>query len=172
MEPEFSLPHSQQPAITSPFHCLGCTVGSVRFRFLCVSFVTGEVVTVRSCWHVAQPKAGGPPLVGSPRLLVQCIRSFPPYLEAVPPAATWGRTMPLWQHWAHLLWHSSARSWPHILHNLLLQPPVSLFSRVWLLLSLTIVSPLPFRERSRLWEDNVLGRHEDLISEVGVTGWC
>jgi hypothetical protein len=29
------------------------------------------------------PQAGGPPLVGCPRLFVQYIRSYPPYLEAV-----------------------------------------------------------------------------------------
>jgi hypothetical protein len=29
------------------------------------------------------PQAGGPPLVGCPRLLNQYIRSYPPYLEAV-----------------------------------------------------------------------------------------
>jgi hypothetical protein len=29
------------------------------------------------------PQAGGPPLVGCPRLLIQYIRSYPPYLEAV-----------------------------------------------------------------------------------------
>jgi hypothetical protein len=29
------------------------------------------------------PHAGGPPLVGCPRLLIQYIRSFPPYLEGV-----------------------------------------------------------------------------------------
>jgi hypothetical protein len=28
-------------------------------------------------------QAGGPPLVGCPRLLIQYIRSFPPYLEGV-----------------------------------------------------------------------------------------
>jgi hypothetical protein len=28
------------------------------------------------------PQAGGPPLVGCPRLLIQYICSFPPYLEA------------------------------------------------------------------------------------------
>jgi hypothetical protein len=32
------------------------------------------------------PQAGGPPLVGCPRLLIQNIRSYPPYLEAVPPS--------------------------------------------------------------------------------------
>ncbi|KAJ4452211.1 hypothetical protein ANN_03729 [Periplaneta americana] len=29
------------------------------------------------------PQAGGPPLIGCPRLLIQYIRSYPPYLEAV-----------------------------------------------------------------------------------------
>ena len=33
-------------------------------------------------------QVGGPPLVGCPRLLIQNIRSYPPYLEAVPPTAT------------------------------------------------------------------------------------
>ena len=42
-------------------------------------------------------QAEGPPLVGCPRLLIQYIRSYAPYLEAVPPPATRGRAMPLWQ---------------------------------------------------------------------------
>jgi hypothetical protein len=29
------------------------------------------------------PQAGGPPLVGCPRLLIQYIRSYPPYLDGV-----------------------------------------------------------------------------------------
>jgi hypothetical protein len=29
------------------------------------------------------PQTGGPPTVGCPRLLIQHIRSYPPYLEAV-----------------------------------------------------------------------------------------
>jgi hypothetical protein len=29
------------------------------------------------------PQAGGPPLVGCPRLLIQYIRRYPPYLDAV-----------------------------------------------------------------------------------------
>jgi hypothetical protein len=41
--------------------------------------------------------SGGPPLVGCPRLLTYCIRSYPPYLEAVTPTTTGGRAMPLWQ---------------------------------------------------------------------------
>jgi hypothetical protein len=43
------------------------------------------------------PQAGGPHLVGCPWLLIQYNRSYPPYLQAVPPSATWGRAMPWWQ---------------------------------------------------------------------------
>jgi hypothetical protein len=43
------------------------------------------------------PQAGGPPFVGCPWLLIQNIRSYPPYLKAIPPSATWGRAMPWWQ---------------------------------------------------------------------------
>jgi hypothetical protein len=38
---------------------------------------------VRSCYPAPNPQGGGPPLVGCPRLLIQYIRSYPPYLEAV-----------------------------------------------------------------------------------------
>jgi hypothetical protein len=38
-----------------------------------------------------KPKAGGPSLVSCPRLLIQYIRSYPPYLEPFPPSATRGR---------------------------------------------------------------------------------
>jgi hypothetical protein len=43
------------------------------------------------------PQDGVPPRVGCPRLLIQNIRSYPPYVQAVPPSATWGRAMPWWQ---------------------------------------------------------------------------
>jgi hypothetical protein len=33
--------------------------------------------------HQLNPQAGEPPTVGCPRLLIQYIRSYPPYLEAV-----------------------------------------------------------------------------------------
>jgi hypothetical protein len=39
------------------------------------------------------PQDGGPPLVGCPRLLIQYVPSYPPYLEAVPPSATWARAI-------------------------------------------------------------------------------
>jgi hypothetical protein len=38
-----------------------------------------------------------------PRLLIQYIRSYAPYLEAVPPSATPGRAM-LWGQGFHLTW--------------------------------------------------------------------
>jgi hypothetical protein len=37
------------------------------------------------------------PLVDCPRLLIQHIRSYPPYVQAVPPCRTRGRAMPWWQ---------------------------------------------------------------------------
>jgi hypothetical protein len=45
----------------------------------------------------SNPIAVGPPFVRYPRLIIQYIRNYPPYLEAVLPSATWGRTMPWWQ---------------------------------------------------------------------------
>jgi hypothetical protein len=42
------------------------------------------------------PQAGGPPLVGCPRLLIQYIRSYHPYLEVAFPSVSWGRAMPWW----------------------------------------------------------------------------
>jgi hypothetical protein len=64
------------------------------FRGVMWSFVTW-LVFLR--WGVVStslnPQAGGPPLVGCPRLLFQYIRSHPPYLEAVTPSIIWGRAM-------------------------------------------------------------------------------
>jgi hypothetical protein len=58
-------------------------------------------IFIFSRWGVVStspnPQAGGPPLVGCPRQLIQYIRSYPPYLQAVPSFATWGRAMPWWQ---------------------------------------------------------------------------
>jgi hypothetical protein len=92
MEPEGSLPHSQQPAT--------CTYPEPYQRIspgprLCIVF-RNMVIFLR--WGVVStspnPEAGGPPLVCCPRLH---IRSYPPYLQAVPPSATRGRAMPWWQ---------------------------------------------------------------------------
>jgi hypothetical protein len=43
------------------------------------------------------PQAGGPHLVGCPRLLIQYIFSYPPYPQDFPPSAPWGCAMPWWQ---------------------------------------------------------------------------
>jgi hypothetical protein len=47
------------------------------------SFVTSLFFTARICQPHAQPSAGRPPLVGCPRLTIQYIRGYPPYLLAV-----------------------------------------------------------------------------------------
>jgi len=66
-------------ALLSLFCCSGCTKGSVQFRGKCSRFVTRYVFTVRSCQHLFQTEAGGPPLVGCARLLIQYIGSYPPF---------------------------------------------------------------------------------------------
>jgi hypothetical protein len=56
-------------------------------------------------WGVVKPprspKAGVPPPVGCSRLLIQYIRSYPPYLKAVSSIPS---AMPWWQG-THLTWH-------------------------------------------------------------------
>jgi hypothetical protein len=56
-----------------------------------------------------KPQAGGPPLAGCPRLVIQYIRSYPRYPEDFPPSANWGRAMPWWQG-THLPWLTHART--------------------------------------------------------------
>jgi len=51
--------------------------------FLNINILQGGVVSISP-----NPQAGGPPLVGRPRLLIQFIRSYPPS-EAAPLSATW-----------------------------------------------------------------------------------
>jgi hypothetical protein len=65
---------------------------SVRVRWFLVTcyFLWWEVVI-----PTPNHQAGGPPLVVCPWLLIKYIRSYPPFLEAVPPSATRGRAM-LW----------------------------------------------------------------------------
>jgi hypothetical protein len=46
---------------------------------LCEHFVTWYVFMVSGCYSLAQPLAGGTPLVGCPCLLIQNIRSYLPY---------------------------------------------------------------------------------------------
>jgi hypothetical protein len=69
-EPEGSSPHPQQSA-TGP--CPECVVIRNKYWVL-----RGRVVSLPH-----NPQAGGPPTVGCPRLLIQYIGSYPPYLEAV-----------------------------------------------------------------------------------------
>ena len=86
------------PNLIPIFHCLGRTEGSVWFRGFLRYFVTWKILKRRGVVSISSnPQAGGPPLFGCSRLLFQYIRSYPPYLEAVPPSATWGRAMLLWQ---------------------------------------------------------------------------
>jgi len=58
------------------------------------------------------PEAGGPRLAGCPRLLIQYIRSYPPYLEAVPPSVR-GSPM-LWWQWPiyhGFIWNDWGNPW-------------------------------------------------------------
>jgi len=68
-------------AFTSARHLsLSWAKVSVQVRGLMFSyFITMCVFTARSCYNLAEPQAGGPPLVGCPLLLTQYIRSYPPY---------------------------------------------------------------------------------------------
>jgi hypothetical protein len=52
---------------------------------------------MKGCNPKPNPKAGGPPLVVCPRLLIQYIHSSPLLLEAVPPSTTRGCAMLWWQ---------------------------------------------------------------------------
>jgi hypothetical protein len=60
--------------------CWGRTKFSIQVCDTCVCFVTRAVFTVTSCQHLAQP----PPLVCCPRILIQYIRSYPPYYRQFP----------------------------------------------------------------------------------------
>jgi hypothetical protein len=68
MEPEGSIQCPQEAA--GPRSC-------VIFHNKVGFFWSEEMLALRTT------QAGGPPLVGCPRLLIQYIRSCPPYLEAV-----------------------------------------------------------------------------------------
>jgi len=74
METEGSLPHSQVPA-TCPYPKVSVQVQG----FVCEYFVTRYVLMGRSCQHLAQTQSWRTTLVGCPRLLIQYIRSCPPY---------------------------------------------------------------------------------------------
>jgi hypothetical protein len=96
MEPEGSLPHSQvpatclypEPAQSSPYPHIPLVPLSLLKPYqiirpcprLCLWIFRNK--DSFSQWVVSpssKPQAGGPPLVGCPRLLIQHIRSYPPY---------------------------------------------------------------------------------------------
>jgi hypothetical protein len=60
----------------SLFRYLRRAQGSILAQGTCFRFVTRSVITVISCFHLAQTQAGRPPLVVCPRLLIQYIRSY------------------------------------------------------------------------------------------------
>jgi hypothetical protein len=73
------------PNLISIFFRLGrLSKESVQVRGFLWSFVTSLFLGQGVVSPMANPQAWGPPLVGCPRLLIQYIRSYPPYLEAAP----------------------------------------------------------------------------------------
>ena len=68
MEPEGSLPHSQAFPTCPPEET------SHKWMFLNMNVLQGGVISTSH-----NPQAGGPPFVGCPWLLIQFIRSYPPY---------------------------------------------------------------------------------------------
>jgi len=71
-----------------PFHCLGCTKGSVKAQGTCILVVTRPVFKARSCQQVAQtPRCSTNPC----RLSVFAYLIYsqlPSIMEALPPSAT------------------------------------------------------------------------------------
>ena len=87
MEPEGSFPSSQAPATfsypeptpSSPHNPFPLPQDPSRpWVVLNNFFPRGGVVSASP-----NPEAGGPPLVGCPRLLIQLIRSYPPYRRPI-----------------------------------------------------------------------------------------
>jgi hypothetical protein len=78
-EPDQSSPCHPSPNLMFLFNCLGCTKGPVQTRGQYTRFVTRPILW----WGVVNTShnlhAGGPPLIGCTRLLIQYIRSYPPY---------------------------------------------------------------------------------------------
>jgi hypothetical protein len=100
MEPEGSLPCSQksatEPSLERNEHIrFPLPSWFRRIRSIprpCVTFCNRLFFT-KSYYASHNTKAGGPPIVGCPRLLIQYNRSYPPYLETV--SSIPGRAM-LW----------------------------------------------------------------------------
>jgi hypothetical protein len=74
--------------------------GSFQAQGTGIRFITRPVFVVTFVRTTPNPQAGGPPLVGCPWLLIQCIHSYPPYwslfLHVQPKdAPCWGDRDPL-----------------------------------------------------------------------------
>jgi hypothetical protein len=77
------LQASHIPNLIFLVHCLGCTKASVQAQGKCESFVTWQIFR---WWFVScspHPQAGGPLLVGFPRLLFKYILIYPLYWRPV-----------------------------------------------------------------------------------------
>ena len=87
----------QVPNLMSILRCLVRTKVLVQVQgFLCEKLRNKFFLR----WVVSTSpnlQAGGPPLAGCPRLLIQYIRSYRPYWRPFLPSATWRRAMPWWQ---------------------------------------------------------------------------
>jgi len=100
MEPEGSVPHSQDPPPVpilsqidpvgmSLFRCLGHTKVSTQVRGLLYEhFVTRYVITLRSCQHLAQPQSWRTTRFQLSVTAYLIYLQLPSILEAVPPSAT------------------------------------------------------------------------------------
>jgi hypothetical protein len=79
---------SVRDQVSHPYRTTGKIIVFYILMFMFVqgflwSFVTSLFLRWRVVSPTPYPQAGGPPLVGCPRLLIQYIHSFPPYLEGV-----------------------------------------------------------------------------------------
>jgi hypothetical protein len=63
------------------FHCLSRTKGSVLVRGTGIAFVAGQFLQRGVVSISPKPQVRGPPLICCPPLLIQYIRSYPPYLR-------------------------------------------------------------------------------------------
>jgi hypothetical protein len=106
----FSMPALQRqlpflvPSVMSIFRCLSLATESVLVRRSLQHFVRNQTFFGgRLLIPPPNPQAVRPPPFGCPRLLIQHIRSYPPYLQTVSSIRNWGRAVPWWQG-THLIW--------------------------------------------------------------------
>jgi hypothetical protein len=98
----------QLPNLISIFFRLGrLSTESVQDRGFLRIFVTSLFFLRRGIVSpTLNSHAGGPPLVGCTRLLIQYIRSNLHNWRVFPPSAIWGRAMPWWRG-THVTWLST-----------------------------------------------------------------